>query len=469
MIRNLLFIAIVSSTLGAADAAETPADYAYRSALGLSGDGPFYRLDLPAAVYEGIVRTDFADMRVFNASKEALPHAFLPRADPAREKLPAIALPMFPLFADRDGSALDALTLTLSKTAAGTTLSVKSSDGAPVAAERRVGTIVDASAVDRPLTALRVTLPPERRGQALVLRVDGSDDLVHWRTLAGEGVLLDLETAGQRLTQDRIELPAIRVRYLRLAASGGRPAFELASVHVETGERVIEPERQWKQVAGTPVSNHPGEIAYDLGGIFPVDRVTLAFSESNTVLPASLLVRASEKEPWRPVVAGVFYRLSQSGAQIDGPALSVSAGGARYWLLRVDPTAGSFGREPPQLRAGWTPHALVFAARGAAPFSLAYGSVRSAPGALPVATLVPGFEPRTEVLASFGVARVDPTQTVHDAARLRPLPDAKRWFLWSILLAGVALLAWMAWRLSRELRAPSAPAKDASQDTPSRP
>jgi hypothetical protein len=34
--------------------------------------------------------------------------------------------------------------------------------------------------------------------------------------------------------------------------------------------------------------------------------------------------------------------------------------------------------------------------------------------------------------------------------------DAKRWLLWSTLALGVIVLAWMAWRLSRQMSAPAA-------------
>ena len=93
---------------------------------------------------------------------------------------------------------------------------------------------------------------------------------------------------------------------------------------------------------------------------------------------------------------------------------------------------------------------LVFAAQGQPPYALWAGAPKASASALPVATLVPAIDderPRfgratlgewTEVAA---VARAADRQT--QLAALRP------WLLWTVLLAGVAGLGFMVWRLTR--------------------
>ena len=63
----------------------------------------------------------------------------------------------------------------------------------------------------------------------------------------------------------------------------------------------------------------------------------------------------------------------------------------RFWLLRVDQRGGGLGTSTPTLYAGWVPQKIVFAARGNAPFQIAYGSPRASPAAYSVETLVPGW------------------------------------------------------------------------------
>ncbi len=40
------------------------------------------------------------------------------------------------------------------------------------------------------------------------LAIDASDDLAAWRNVAADGTLVNIEYAGQRLTRNRIDLPA---------------------------------------------------------------------------------------------------------------------------------------------------------------------------------------------------------------------------------------------------------------------
>ena len=76
---------------------------------------------------------------------------------------------------------------------------------------------MDATAFERGLRAMELYWEPAAGGFAGKLRVDGSDDLGSWRTLVGAAPLVDLEVAGQRLQQNRVELPQHKVKYLRLS------------------------------------------------------------------------------------------------------------------------------------------------------------------------------------------------------------------------------------------------------------
>jgi hypothetical protein len=114
------------------------------------------------------------------------------------------------------------------------------------------------------------------------------------------------------------------------------------------------------------------------------------------------------------------------------------------------------------MRAGWLPQQLVFAARGGSPFVLAYGSSTAMSNALPIRTLVPGYD--TPAAPAIGVAKPQSTnvEALGGAERLTRPIDAKRWLLWSTLVLGVIVLGWMAWRLSRQMSLP------ATNDTPAR-
>jgi hypothetical protein len=283
------------------------------------------------------------------------------------------------------------------------------------------------------------------------VRIDGSFDLAAWHTLLSDAPLIDLEYDGRRLRRNRIDLPAQRARYLRLTWPTEQSPLQLTGITGEYAERIVVTPLRWAQAIAVPVPDHEGDYDFDLKAAYPVDRVVLELPEQNTVVPAQILVRAGAQEPWRALTSDVVYRLRQGEGEVTSPPIVVNASPVRYWRLHVDPATGGLGTGLPQLRIGWVPQRAIFAARGSGPFMLAYGSATALSAALPVRTLVPGYD--TATAPPIGNAMVQSTDiAAGDAARLTRPIDYKRWLLWSTLVLGVGVMATMAWRLSRDLK-----------------
>ncbi|WP_122558377.1 DUF3999 family protein, partial [Pseudomonas viridiflava] len=70
-------IAVLGPTLCttmAAHAQDKPADFASQTPLTISGDGPWYRIELPLSVQLNARQADLSDLRVFN--HEGQPQAY---------------------------------------------------------------------------------------------------------------------------------------------------------------------------------------------------------------------------------------------------------------------------------------------------------------------------------------------------------------------------------------------------------
>ncbi len=447
MIRLLALVALAAAVVHA----ETPADYAFGMPLSTTGSGALHRLQLPEAIYEGATRTDLGDLRVYNADGAPVPFAWVPRPEPVPGKRRPVALPLFPLLVDPDRRDVEGLTLDVVRDAAGTSIRVAAGEGRPNRARRLCGYIVDVPAQDEPLAALVVALRPEAGADALRLRIDASDDLATWRTVVADATLVDLEYGGRRLTRDRIELAPAKAKYLRLSWAAGRPGVEFASVTGEFGGQIVDAPRQWRRVPAAVAAERDGEYEYDLGGAFPVDRIALDLGEAKSVGPAQILVRDAPRDAWQAAATTVFYRLQQPGDEVTSAPLEVAGDARRHWLLRVDRRAGGFASGVPALRFGWQPRERVFAARGRAPFLLAYGSGAAPPGALPIATLVPGYDAANGLPPGVPAAQPGAQMPAGGPDRLRAPFDAKRWWLWASLALGAMMLGWMAWCLSRDI------------------
>jgi hypothetical protein len=124
-------------------------------------------------------------------------------------------------------------------------------------------------------------------------------------------------------------------------------------------------------------------------------------------LAASLeiLARARPADPWHRVTTATAYRLTREGEELTSADIEVGPTTDRYWLVIVDQRGGGIGSGPLGLGTGWVPHRLVFAARGAEPFQLAYGRHDARPAAFPIATLVPGYKGEEDLELRRGAGR----------------------------------------------------------------
>ena len=335
----LLLAAVVAS------AAERPDDFAYGSRLEADGKEALYEVAMPAAVYRGVAQPDLRDVRVFNGSGEVVPHAWRARRTEGTEATPPVALTLFPLKAE-PGVTVDGLAISVRRSAGGaTTINVTSGGAGGPAEKRTVGYLVDLTGFERALRAIELDWTPAAEGFAGKLRVDGSDDLGAWRAMVAAAPLVNLEVAGQRLQQRRIELPQQKAKYLRLSwvPQSDRAALpDLTSASGELVEKAVEAPREWAPVEAGK-GEKPGEYVFDVRGHFPIDRIRLHLPEPNTVVQVELLAREQE----RPTLASGYAQRCLSfapgrrrgdqpgpdGGCGDGPLLAAARGSA-WWRAR---------------------------------------------------------------------------------------------------------------------------------------
>lgn len=459
MRRMALWLIPLALISVAAAATENLPDFAWSLAIEADGSTDSYQFDLPAAVYRGITRRDAGDLRVFNAAGEVVPHAFQHQTSAEAPMPQPRALTPFALKGVAS-KGLDGLRVRVERSGGKTVFHLDEGGGgntpAPV-----LGYLVDATAVEQPIRALELAVdaPVDYAGK---LRVEASMDLARWDTVVAGAPLLSLQHAGAKLEQRRVEFAPRKTKYLRISWIGLPLEARLSNVLAETSVSPVAVARHWDSVAGVAVSDKPGEYAFDLMGNFPVDRLRLGLPQLNTLAQVEILSRNRASDPWRYVSRAVVYRLRRQGAEILSPEIGIATNPDRYWLLRVDQKGGGLGAGEPQVSAGWVPHRLVFVARGAAPFTLAYGNREAAPSNHALETLVRGYDPKPgasglEQVKMTQVAAVAPTRIKSPELQLpaalggtvisRDAVEIKKVLLWSALVAAVLLLVWMAWRL----------------------
>lgn len=268
-----------------------------------------------------------------------------------------------------------------------------------------------------------------------------------------------LASATGPLTQPDVVLPSRSGRFVRLVWADPRaaPAVTGAKAIAEESRSVaLDPPTTLvlQPVAGPPGKAAPAEdtrraLHFDLGGVLPVVRIDLQLQAGTRVAPVRVQGRAALDESWRELARAVFYRLERGPVVSTSPEVTLDAS-VRF--LRVVPDERAAALDPAHTRLAVQAQlaSLVFAAQGDPPYRLLAGAAKAPASALPIGTLVPALE---EERPRFGRAELGAWSEVEAAARQAEAEERmarlRPWLLWAVLLAGVAALAFMVWRLMR--------------------
>lgn len=436
-----------------------PADFAFGLNLGLVPGGVIYSLDVPDQVYLGSTRTDLGDLRLFNAEGEVLPHVLRRPQPPPTEPPSHQSLPFFPLSAAKgEGTGLPELALRVQTTTGGAVVQV-GKDISPTSAESRIlGYLLDLSGIQdqRPeRLGLRWEGAP-KEGFIAPIRLEGSEDLSHWRYL-GEGSLAQLSYGDQQLLRRELK-PSSWGRYLRLSWPALLYPARLVEVEVwMRPEAGGEPERHWRRLVAHPTPGTQDGFEFDSGGGMPVDRLQVLLPQANSLVVAELESRSSPEAPWIPRGRFNLYDLrAADNLVLRNEPLSLPAVTDRLWRLRAAGEASGLANASPEIELGWLPHRLLFLPRGTPPVLLAYGSSRAKP--LQSADTAPLLA-LAEGLRQFGETRVEGSVELKGDQALTPPATPLPWpriLLWGVLLFGVLGLGWMAHRLYRQMGADQA-------------
>jgi hypothetical protein len=174
-----------------------------------------------------------------------------------------------------------------------------------------------------------------------------------------------------------------------------------------------------------------------------------------------ILGRNDASQPWRLLGQTVVYRLGTAGSESTNPPAAMH--GASATRLRIESTTGSdLAAAQLQAVAEFEPVRLVFAATGAGPFEIAAGRANNAQAALPLAAIASALGTRKveDLPAATVGAAVIQAADAGPLARVWPGGEGpnKTTVLWAVLLAGVVLLAAVAWSLLRQLKRAEPPA-----------
>jgi hypothetical protein len=439
--------------------------------LTLAGDGPYYTLDVTMQARQVSSLAGLSDLRVRNGTGDAMAFAWadVPRPPAPAQRVPA-RLYKVPLPALEPASA--------------------------AAPAPRQAWIVDTKDATGDLLRLDLALEQDTQG-VYTLRIEAGDDLQHWRALVEDAQLVQLQALPQvgaagtlatlaereHLSSNGIDLDAVPARYLRLTTAPHSATPPLVSATVTRApHRPAPPALEWS----APIAASGCEATscdYPLPRNAPVDAVQIAPADVDTIGQVMVLgqVDASRVAPprhslLRPLralrlkaersatqaglawtgaaIANVYWLTQPSGApDLHSPAVRLA--GESWLALRLE-TFGpisQLGHTAPTIRIGVRPRRLVFVARGTGPFVLARATAAETTSAMALAQLMPARASDAalpQATATLAVAVPPATASAPSTALATAAASSHTSWLWAALLAGLGLMAAMAWSLLRK-------------------
>ncbi|MBE3467459.1 DUF3999 domain-containing protein [Enterobacter cloacae complex sp. P15RS] len=429
--------------------AESPRNYAFGLSLDTSTASPWYRVTLPLSVYQQSTSPDLRDVRVFNQAGEAVPFSLVtttrPQPAPTTTPLRLFALNASP---DREEGSGEKIML---RARNGVEI-VLEGQTAAAAGQRYLLTLPE-NAAEVPLSQLQLIWDAPQGSWQGTASVYYGEDLKNWSTLREEMPLLDVISGQDRLKLDRIDTDLVLSpeanRYLLLVLNTGHSALTLTGVnainapaqagseHISLageGERVSESEAVWRWTHPQPLS----AIGFMLNG--------------DGVLPVEIAWRSSDKDRWHTLKKEVIYQL---GGKTSEP---ISLPGGLIEAVKINALNARLPENLPGVTGQRVRYDLVFNAQGKGPYLLAWGNGAAKPASVEMDMLIPSGLRKTYDLAALpmadtleavplgGEARLTATSAAEQESRMKTL------MVWGVLIAGVLLLAGMAWRVWREVK-----------------
>lgn len=429
--------------------AEKPQDFAYGMQLVTEGNAPFFRIELPEAVYTESVWPDMRDVRVFNNQGQAVPFALTANVT-TQENSQTFPLRLFPMNGKKVTNQEQQV------------ISLKSAGGVevtlPVDSDKPMGKTylleIPQHEGNYPrLTQLKLVwdrLPDNWQTRVSLFH---SSDLKDWSTSAEDVPLMDLASGSDRVLLDTIDVDDYsKPRYLLLVFNDAKTAsdLKLQSAQGMVSSRYTQQQRIGLTFKQKAIS--PSEAEYSWPNPQPLNNISIRPTQENTVLPLEIDYRSAANDTWHPLTKQVVFSVNGRNAE------PIPLNGLLVQGIRLKGINQQWGDSLPEVSAQRDSQTLIFNAQGSSPFLLTWGNKAAQPQAIPLDSLIPAELRKTVDADASPEAGLQSQVTLGGTERLSAVDAAeeasmwKKGLLWLLLVLGAGGLVLLALKLWKEVQ-----------------
>lgn len=202
------------------------------------------------------------------------------------------------------------------------------------------------------------------------VKLSGSTDFDRWQPLGSARLV--------NFTQDRAALKINQVKvsmqsdpYLRIEFVDQQSAPQLKTLvgHFVSNEKIEAP-IAWVPANLQRLDHEPG-YEFDTGGGYPIHRISILSTTSNSLGEVSLY--SFQHGQWVWMTRSRIVQLQHGNTTRNDTVIQVPPSRFRLWRMVFSRESTHYLTTPPVVKFGYRPEHLIFMRQGEGPFTLAYG------------------------------------------------------------------------------------------------
>jgi hypothetical protein len=421
-------------------------DFAEGITLTVNGTEPLLELSLPDRVYATITQWNIADLRVFNADGDVVPHAFCNFSHP-ESPIESMSAPLYSIDTPRTSSAAhNNITL---RTADGTELTVQSGADPQndYAFRANASYILDVRKTGFKISSIELDWSVPSGASETTVNILSSTDLSHWQPLVSNAKLLRATGKDDStLELSRVQVPDNYYEYLRIEHTGDALNIKGATIQHKTAYAAQAP--VWYSAGPPHGSDDVHELNYENTRLVPVRMLRIMPRVENSTMHVTVQSRDREDHPWQTRWQGEIFNIHYNDQTRYNDIAVIEPVSAREWRLlfadNVEPPASA-----PSFEFGYTPTLVNFLAQGKGPYTLAYGNARITTSSARACEEMLTGAPHAFRQELLGTVTIGPSQIFagKDALVIRKQIPTRTLLLWGILLIGAAVIMKIAFSM----------------------
>ena len=385
----------------------------------------------------GLRQRSLGDIRIFDASSNLVPFILRERPNeiftPSQEDVPFFLWDGGKENSFPAGTDIEINTI-------GSVVRIKNQNAVP---GKPPVYLVDCSTLKYAPAGLRVRTETQMNFNTPVT-IHSSMDLSGWKVFDKRQVLAFF---GGR-AQDALELPLnTPFRYLLVSFTREAPPPLSMTAFFMQQEK---PGEQHELILKGVKSPDGKKVLYETSAFIPAESIDFVLEEADSI-PVLIKNRISEDREWNVITRGTIYRYNSATGIVKSLPFDISNRGsvahAPFWELEAS------GDLPfitaPYLVLRWTPREIIFPARGAGPWTLAYSKndcPNFNPGELP-ASFHSFNDEELETAMFTGEKRYDEIKLMVQKEK-----NYRTIILWAFLLIATLILTLLAISIARSMR-----------------